>query len=254
MQFPVTVELASLHVLAHPVFESLGYASGMLTWKLCRSRMPGQKLNRDQSLWLLLGAAVGGAIGAKLLGALEWYGEISGRGLEAWLSMKTIVGGLLGGWLGVEVVKRIAGMRRSTGDATVFALVVAIAVGRIGCFLTGIEDRTVGVHSGVAWAVDFGDGPRHPTQLYEIAFLALLGLALAAARKRLPAGALFRLFLLGYLGFRLSVDFIKPRLIVAGGLSAIQLACIGGIAIGCFSLWRLRRTEVADGRQAVQVS
>jgi prolipoprotein diacylglyceryltransferase len=48
-------------------------------------------------------------------------------------------------------------------------------VGRIGCFLTGLADNTYGTPTGLPWGVDFGDRiHRHPTQLYEIAFLMIL--------------------------------------------------------------------------------
>jgi len=62
-------------------------------------------------------------------------------------------------------------------------LVMGIAIGRVGCFLTGLPDHTYGVHSSLPWAVDFGDGPRHPTQLYEIAFVMLLGAAIFARSR-----------------------------------------------------------------------
>jgi len=37
-------------------------------------------------------------------------------------------------------------------------LAVGIAVGRIGCFLTGLDDHTYGLPTTLPWAVDFGDG------------------------------------------------------------------------------------------------
>jgi len=41
--------------------------------------------------------------------------------------------------------------------------------------LTGLSDNTYGTPTNLPWAVNFGDGiPRHPTQLYEIAFLIAL--------------------------------------------------------------------------------
>jgi phosphatidylglycerol---prolipoprotein diacylglyceryl transferase len=72
---------------------------------------------------------------------------------------------------------------------------------------------------------------RHPTQLYEIAFLAVLAGALAwRARRPYPRGDLFKLFMAAYLGWRLLIDFIKPAHATLLGLSAIQIACIAGLA------------------------
>ena len=110
-------------------------------------------------------------------------------------------------------------------------LVLGIAIGRIGCFLSGLEDQSYGVSTQLPWAVDFGDGVmRHPTQLYELFFLAPLG-AILLLRTGLTAtvGDRFKLFMLGYLGFRLVIDFIKPGVRV-GGLTGIQWACLAVVA------------------------
>jgi prolipoprotein diacylglyceryltransferase len=81
--------------------------------------------------------------------------------------------------------------------------------------------------------VNFGDGLRHPTQLYEILFLILLGTWLALrGRKAHREGDLFRRFLLGYLGFRLLIEFIKPTFKPWLGLSSIQVASLLG-ALWC---------------------
>jgi prolipoprotein diacylglyceryltransferase len=90
---------------------------------------------------------------------------------------KTIVGGLVGGWVAVEWVKKLRRLSIRTGDLFALPLTLGIALGRIGCFLTGLSDQTYGNVTSLPWGIDFGDGiRRHPTQLYEIAFL--LGLAL----------------------------------------------------------------------------
>jgi phosphatidylglycerol---prolipoprotein diacylglyceryl transferase len=88
---------------------------------------------------------------------------------------KTIVGALAFGLMSVELTKRYIGLRDSTGDLYAIPLAIGIAIGRIGCFLTGLSDNTYGTPTNLPWAVNFGDGiPRHPTQLYEIIFLLAL--------------------------------------------------------------------------------
>ncbi len=150
------------------------------------------------------------------------------------LSGKTIVGGLLGGWIGVELVKKKFGVKRATGDLFVFPLVVGIAIGRVGCFLTGLADHTHGVHTSLPWGVDFGDGPRHPTQIYEIGFVLMLGVVIFwKSRREYWNGELFVWFMAAYLGFRFMVEFIKPRHVYFGLISAIQIACLLGL-IECF--------------------
>jgi prolipoprotein diacylglyceryltransferase len=86
------------------------------------------------------------------------------------------------------------------------------------------------------WGVDFGDGiPRHPTQLYDIAFaLALLAL-LRYRRAALAAepGLQFKLMLAAYLSWRLLIDGLKPvPYAYAFGLSGIQWVC--ALALVCY--------------------
>ena len=125
--------------------------------------------------WAVVAAAVAGAaLGAKLLFWLEDpQPTLHNFTNPAYLiGGKTIVGALMGGLLTVELIKRYIGLRTSTGDLYAIPLAAGIAIGRIGCFLTGLSDNTYGTPTSLPWGINFGDGiPRHPTQLYEIVFL-----------------------------------------------------------------------------------
>jgi prolipoprotein diacylglyceryltransferase len=247
MTFPVEFHLVGPAIPAHLVFEIIAYIAGFQLFLLLRrrrSRLHGDRpIPFEQTAWILVGCIFGALAGSKLLAWAESpieYWNAWGNP-AAWIGGKTIVGGLLGGWIGVEIAKRKLRIPTSTGDAFVFPLILGIAVGRIGCFLTGLADHTHGVHSSLPWAVDFGDGPRHPTQLYEIAFLILLGVTLAIrARRPHFNGELFRLFLLGYLTFRFAIEFIKPRYAPWIGLSAIQIASLCGVMSCLVALLRAR--------------
>ena len=57
---------------------------------------------------------------------------------------KSLVGGLAGAILAIEILKRRLGITGSTGLRFVAPVAAAIAVGRLGCFFAGIEDRTYG--------------------------------------------------------------------------------------------------------------
>jgi len=140
---------------------------------------------------------------------------------------KTIVGGLIGGLIAVEATKRRLGILTRTGDLFAIPLCVGMAIGRIGCFLSGLSDDTYGIATDVPWGIDFGDGiSRHPVQWYESAWLSLLAIWLVwLARKPHREGDLFKGFMLGYFGFRLAIDFLKPG-IRFGGLTSIQWACV----------------------------
>ena len=235
MTFPVLIPIGPWRVHPHTFFEVLAYATGFLTYLIIRAKR-GDAIS-DANRWSLLTAAiVGAAIGSRLLG---WFDVQSAEGVLQGLGSKTIVGGLLGGWVATELEKLRSGIRESTGDLYVFPLVIGIAIGRIGCFLSGLPDGTYGVATTLPWGVDLGDGvTRHPTALYESVFVLVLGAVLYAVERRLARGQMFRLFMLAYLGFRVAVDAIKPGSSVALGLTAIQWACVAGAA---FTAWLLAR-------------
>lgn len=234
MQFPVYIGWGAWHIHPHLLFESLGYLAGFFLG-LKRKKSPAD-LPFEQKTSVLVGALVGALLGAKLLVLLQHSNLLSINWRE-WLLVglqgKTIVGALLGGWIAVEWTKKHLGIKQSTGDGFVWSLLVGTIIGRVGCFLTGLDDHTYGVATNLPWGIDFGDGIlRHPTPLYEIVFL-LFWAGILSARIRIdpPPGQLFRGYLGGYLGFRLIIDFLKPDFRPIGGLSFIQMACILGL--GC---------------------
>jgi len=222
-------------VALHTAFEVAAYAAGMRLFLRERRQLALPVLtDRDRSLWIGVAAIFGAALGAKLGYWIE-DPHNAFADFPDWrhlLEGKTIVGALLGGLAGVELVKRAIGAHGSSGDAFALPLIVGIAIGRIGCFLSGLDDHTYGNPTGLPWAIDFGDGvPRHPTQLYEIVFLIGLGILLHWRRNAFEqAGDRFRAFMIAYLAFRLAIDFIKPMpQVYFGALSGIQLLCLGGL-------------------------
>jgi prolipoprotein diacylglyceryltransferase len=234
------------HPAWHPVFETLAYAAGYAVFRRLRARQ-GDIVAEPQRWTVLAAAAVGALVGSRLLGLAEQWPTVEAawrtrRLLVLLLSPggKTIVGGLLGGWLGVEIVKRISGIRRRTGDLFALPLCVGIAVGRIGCLLAGLADDTYGKPTSLPWAVDLGDGiGRHPVQVYEILFLVLLGIVLSK-RAKLPEGARFRIFIGSYLAWRVFIDFFKPQPLIHG-LNLIQWSCLAGILVLVLDEMRTRK-------------
>jgi phosphatidylglycerol:prolipoprotein diacylglycerol transferase len=251
VNFPVSFALAGHRVPAHLVFEILAYAVGARIY--FRSGAGARGLEPSPQLAVLAGCVLGALAGAKILAWAEnpdlYWGQ---RGNPAvWLQGKTIVGGILGGWAGVEIAKRHLGITRPTGDPFVLPLALGIAIGRIGCFLTGLDDRTYGTATTLPWGVDFGDGVlRHPTQLYETAFLLLFALSLPLLRPRFRRGELFLLFVSSYLAFRFAVEFLKPRFHPYLGLSMIQLASLAGIGAALVTVAARRRSEPAGLAEA----
>lgn len=225
-----------LGIRLHFVLEAVAYAAAAAVY-LVQRRRSGDVVPDPDRLALLAAAAAGAAVGSRLL---AWLGEPG----SSFAGGKTIVGALLGGLLAVELVKRFRGISTPTGDLYVLPLAAGIAIGRVGCFLAGPDDRTVGIASRVPWAVVYWDSiPRHPVALYEIAFVVLLAAILVPIHRRRTPGLAFALFLAGYLAFRLAVDFWKPLPVrLAFGLTGIQLACVAGLVYYAFVLPRRMRS------------
>lgn len=232
MSFPVYIPLGPLTLHPHWVFETLAYSLAFY-WFLRERRRFGDVVDKRIRWWVIGAATIGGLVGGRLLYLLEDPNQLALHWTDPAfvLGGKTIVGGLIGGLIAVEWIKRRLGVVVATGDLLVLPLVLGIAIGRIGCFLSGMADRTYGIATRLPWGVDFGDGVmRHPTQLYEIAFLVgLASVIVALAGRFTVVGDRFKLFMLAYMAFRFAVDFIKPAPRV-GGLSVIQWACLAIIA------------------------
>jgi phosphatidylglycerol---prolipoprotein diacylglyceryl transferase len=244
MSFPIYIHIFGLQLHPHLILEMLAYSIGFQFYLRTRHRWKHPKLPIERNLWIIVGCIFGALAGSKLLNIAEmpldyWQHRDN---LLYWIEGKTIVGGLLGGWAGVEFVKKKLGVTFNTGDAYVFPLIVGTVIGRIGCFMSGLDDKTYGTATSLPWGIDFGDGiARHPTQLYEVAFMIGLGLVLFYRMRRpYPNGWLFRAFMFAYLLFRFGVEFIKPRFVPYLGLSAIQIASLIGAGYCLLLLWRMR--------------
>lgn len=218
----------------HAFFEFLAYFISWQYYKyLEKDKIP---ISKDKQITIILGAAIGAGVLSKILGMLEHPQLLANLYAhpEYIMSAKTIVGGLIGGVIGVEIAKKIVGITSSTGDHFCYPLIIGIAIGRIGCFLMGASDGTWGNETDFFLAMDGGDGVmRHPTPLYEIAYLILLFGLIKFLENRigLRNGERFEIFMFSYLSWRLLIDFIKPyNLLPYSSLSAIQIACVGGIA------------------------
>jgi phosphatidylglycerol:prolipoprotein diacylglycerol transferase len=173
-------------------------------------------------------ASLGATVGAYLVGSANlWLTGIPGIA-------RSIEGALAGAIVGVEILKGVTGIRGSTGLRFVAPLAAAIAIGRIGCFLAGLDDMTYGTPTSLPWGIDFGDGvPRHPVQLYEsltmVAFLAVfVTLLRRGSAPVLRTG--FYIFIGVYAAQRFLWEFLKPYGTVIGPFNLFHLLSLALIA------------------------
>lgn len=239
IDFPV---LLFKRIPLHAVLETLSYFIGFRYFVYLR-RKQGDTIDQSNRLWILIGATLGALIGSRVLGVLEAGPKLFlvQQSLELWLvaifASKTIVGGLLGGLLGVELIKKAIGEKSSSGDLFTYPLVLAMIIGRLGCFSMGVHEPTYGVETSFFMGLDLGDGlRRHPVALYEVFYLILFWLLMRMLEQNYPLqpGARFKIFMLDYLAFRFLIDFIKPIQLWPWGLSAIQTA----VVLGWLYYWR----------------
>lgn len=231
--FPISLKISGAVLPLHGLLEALGIFMAFRYYLYLRKRS-GDAISSGHRIWIVIGAALGAVLGARIIGALEnvpqWMAAPDR--LAYFWGNKTLVGGLLGGLAGVESIKAIIGEKQKSGDLFVFPLLLGMIIGRIGCFSAGIYEETYGVPTRLPWAMDVGDGIlRHPVVLYEILFLILLWVTLARLRRKvaLDSGALFKIFMMCYLIFRFALDFIKPGWRFVFGLGTIQLTCLAGL-------------------------
>jgi prolipoprotein diacylglyceryltransferase len=216
-------------LLVHSLFDVLALAAAIAVFRMVPVAAPTLPAEpwRVHRLYLVAGS-LGATAGAYLFGSLNlWLCGIDGIG-------RSIEGALAGAILGIEALKRLTGIRGSTGLRFVAPLAAAIAVGRIGCFLAGLDDMTYGTPTALPWGVDFGDGvPRHPVQLYEAltmaAFLAVFLMLLRHDSETLLSTG-FYLFVGVYAAQRFAWEFLKPYATVVGPLNLFHLLSLALLA------------------------
>src|SRR5947207_3423912 len=204
LDLPLYLRLGPVLIHPHWLFETLAYLVGARLYAVLKRRS-GDPLSVDDRWWVVAAAFVGAAVGSKIVFWLSEPPLTLEHALDPQFLVggKSIVGGLVGAIAAVEYAKRRLGITTPTGDLFVVPMAVGIGIGRIGCFLSGLDDHTHGLPAALPWAVDYGDGIlRHPAQLYEVGFVWLLAVVLAlVARRPHRERDVFRLSMCAYMIF-----------------------------------------------------
>jgi phosphatidylglycerol---prolipoprotein diacylglyceryl transferase len=205
----------------HTIFDVAAWlVAGLAIWWLSRRRQlhfPAQSFELPYLAALLFGAG----LGAFLFGSLNlWLSGMPGFA-------RSVEGALAGGIVAIEVYKWMAGISVRTGARFALPLALGIAIGRIGCYLAGLDDFTYGTPTALPWGHDFGDGiNRHPVQLYESAAMAAFAVFYVAAVLRQDGFVIangFYLVLIYYGLQRFIWEFLKPYAAVIGPFTLFHL-------------------------------
>ena len=239
---PVLFETDAFIVDSYSVFFFLAWIVGGVVY-YNEFRRLGWELEK---MLMIMGCCIIGAVfGSYLLNAIFVGWEEVPKIISTFeFGGKTVLGGIAGGFVGVEIAKKIIGYPHSTGDAFALAIPIGHAVGRVGCLLGGCCYGTI---CDFPWAISYPEGSMlhlvqtsrgiipetstsslavHPTPIYEIVFN--LGLFVYFYTKRgsyKVKGSMFRLYLAAYGLFRLLEEFIRGDSLPAGSeiITPIQL-------------------------------
>ena len=208
----------------------------------CKRTQQALPLNGLEKFTLGLGAFCGAMLGAKL--PFVFYdreGLLSGA---AWFANgKTIMCGLVGGYLGVELTKWALDIRTKTGDSFVVPVALAVGIGRLACFVGGC---CYGTPTNLPWGTVFptvDNLARHPTQLYEAIFhLTAAGVLLWFRARHWFPGQLAKLYIISYAFYRFGTEYIRPEPHWVAGWTAYQWAALAIVPLFAFLWWRDRQT------------
>lgn len=193
---------------------------------------------KEEVIPIAMSAFVGGMMGARfsILFFNGWgtapYVLNFYRLFDPRIGPGSILGGVTGAYIAGFIASKIIGKQGCTCDAFAPAIALAIAVGRIGCFLAG-EDG-LGKPTTLPWGVQLpgNDYLVHPTPLYDMGFnLVWLGVLVALRdHPRMQDGNLLKFGIAGYAVFRFMVEFVRNNRVLWLSLTGQQFACLAILA------------------------
>lgn len=201
---------------------------------------------RPASFPIFIGAILGAFLGAKILFLVAegWAHLDQPSRWMIWLSGKTILGALLGGYAAVELVKRWVGHTEPTGDWFAVGVPISIAIGRIGCLRYGCCPGVP--FEGPDWfTLDGGaEVDRWPAVPLELLFnLAFVAIILPFALRGAGRGQLFHCYLVGYGCFRLWHEAYRDTPKMGCGISVYQVAAFALVCLGLVRGWQRWRSH-----------
>jgi phosphatidylglycerol:prolipoprotein diacylglycerol transferase len=200
----------------------------------------------DRLLLIYIAALVCAFIGAKLvyLGAEGWLHWHDANRWVVLATGKSITGALLGGYVGVEIAKRLLKYDGITGDWFAIIVPVGVMIGRIGCMINGC---CLGTACKASWYTinDVNGVPRWPSSQMEFIFNGVILVVILLLRwGRIAPGQLFHIYLMSYGIFRFFHEFLRDTPRIIGPISGYQIAALGIFALGAAGYARRRKQAI----------
>ncbi len=193
----------------------------------------------DSALWVVLG----GLLGARLFHVLDhWPHEFAAdpiRALYIWEGGLAIWGGVAGGLISAALLAwRRGWWLPLLLDAAAPGLVLAQAIGRVACVITGdAMGKPTSGPFGFAYTSSNAMVPElgvyyTPMPVYEIlANLAIFALLWRLRKRNWPDGLLFLVYLSLYSLERFLLAFTSSYQVIAFGLTQSQIVALIGLAV-----------------------
>jgi phosphatidylglycerol:prolipoprotein diacylglycerol transferase len=262
--YPVIIRIGPVTVYSFGVLMALAFviAGWIFKLELEKKDIPGlsDKERADLVSSIILWAALGGLIGARLLFIIQEWEEFvrNPAGLIFTGAGFVWYGGLLGGLAAVSWFIRRRGLPwLMLADAAAPALAIGYGIGRLGCHIAG--DGDWGSVTTVPWGVaytnavvgwNYPPGVRvHPTPIYEfLESLLIFGALKIIQREKMPPGRLFGIYLALASLARFVVEFWRINPQAVAGLTQAQTFGILFFLVGAYFAWkpphsRLRRAR-----------
>src|SRR3954469_16960342 len=125
------MQIGNFPPIYHFALEGVAFWVAFRLYLTLRKR---DSLNLRKRIPIVIGGVIGAALGSKLFYWFEDPGLFL-QHLGDWQMLaegKSLVGALIGGWIGIELSKKINGVKSATGDSFVLPLAVGMLIGRIG--------------------------------------------------------------------------------------------------------------------------
>ena len=248
---PVLFTIGKLPIYAHGFFLLLALILGM-AWLILEARR--RHWPKEDVIPITMAAFVGGMVGARLSivffngwetapVVLNFY-----RLFDPRIGPGSILGGVAGAYIAGYIASRAIGKAGCACDAFAPAMALAMAVGRMGCFLA-LEDG-LGKPTGLPWGVWNGEYLAHPAPLYDAAFNMIWFMVLLRLldHPSMQNGNLLKVGLVGYALVRFMVEFTRNNRVLALGLTGQQLFCIGLLVI--LSIYLAQKWQVGHRMSA----
>lgn len=215
--------------------------AGVVAGALVRRVVPaGDHPHRGALTLVAMVGALGGALAFEVpADVFGWTVDPSGAPSLGRLGGRTVLGGILGGWIAVEAAKPALGIRVPTGDAFAAPLATALAFGRLGCWSTGC---CAGRACESGWLCDARGAGVWPVQPIEALFHGAAAATLVVlARRGVFPGRLLAGYVALYSLVRFGLEYLRSNPPVAAGLTYYQLLCLPLLVLGLVVIARRRR-------------